>query len=200
MKYLHDFNHALYLFINAPLGTSEHLVHLSTFLANDVVLLIPAIFTIMWFRGNQRQRETLIFSVLVTMVGLLIAQLIGLTWYQPRPFVIGLGETWLSHAPNFSFPSNHFTVFMCIAITFLLQRLERMGAVIILAGYAVAWSRIYLGVHYPFDMVGSVFCSLLSYWLCLGVWKYVGNWLTGRFVLAYRKLFKSFIDSGIFLE
>ena len=34
-------------------------------------------------------------------------------------------------------------------------------------GIPIAWARIYLGVHFPFDMLGAVAVAALSAWLSL---------------------------------
>ena len=39
---------------------------------------------------------------------------------------------------------------------------RRWGVLWLLLGIPVAWSRIYLGVHYPMDMVGAFAISLLA--------------------------------------
>ena len=36
------------------------------------------------------------------------------------------------------------------------------GLALALSGLPVAWARIYLGVHFPLDMVGSVLVAVLS--------------------------------------
>ena len=35
-----------------------------------------------------------------------------------------------------------------------------------LLGLPMAWARIYLGVHFPLDMVGAALVAVLSAWLC----------------------------------
>jgi undecaprenyl-diphosphatase len=49
---------------------------------------------------------------------LLINQVIILLWQHPRPFVIGLGHTYLAHAADSSFPSDHLTL-LCIPVSSL---------------------------------------------------------------------------------
>jgi undecaprenyl-diphosphatase len=60
----------------------------------------------------------------------------------------------------------------------------------------MAWARIYLGVHFPFDIAGAALVSVLSAWLCV----LSGRWFAAPVVrvamLAYRPLFAPLIRRG----
>lgn len=66
---------------------------------------------------------------------------------------------------DFSFPSGHTcssfaAAFVCLR---MLPSVGRKGAMV-LAGL-IAFSRMYLGVHYPTDIIGGMLAGLLSGWL-----------------------------------
>lgn len=67
------------------------------------------------------------------------------------------------------FPSDHLTVQWVVASMLLLDRRTRAwGLGIALLGLPMAWARIYLGVHYPGDMLGALAMgglAMLSGWL-----------------------------------
>lgn len=95
-------------------------------------------------------------ATLTALIGLGLAQVITTIWYHPRPFEIGLGRQLLDHAAEASFPSDHATLMFGLAIPLLLgNQTRRWGAVVLALGFGVAWSRIYLGVHFPLDMIGA---------------------------------------------
>ena len=53
-----------------------------------------------------------------------------------------------------SFPSGHATTsFACATVLALL--LPRLRVPLFLLAAAVAWSRVYVGVHYPLDVLGG---------------------------------------------
>jgi hypothetical protein len=56
------------------------------------------------------------------MLALSANQLLGLVWQHPRPFLIGLGQTFLVHAPDSSRPGDYITVFAGVALTQLARR------------------------------------------------------------------------------
>jgi membrane-associated phospholipid phosphatase len=75
---------------------------------------------------------------------------------RPRPYDVMAGVV-LRQAPahGTSFPSSHTAVTLAVAIAlvpFLARPLAAVGI-----GYAVlvGWSRVYLGVHYPLDVLGG---------------------------------------------
>jgi undecaprenyl-diphosphatase len=119
-----------------------------------VIYLIPLLLAGMRLWGNEAQRRWAIRACLVAMPGVGANQLIGLVWQHPRPFMIGLGDTFLPHAPDSSFPSDHVTVFSGIALTLLLGGARWLGGLVLLASVAVAWARVFVGV--PFRWTCSV--------------------------------------------
>ena len=107
----------------------------------------------------------------------------------PRPFLLGLGHTLIDHRPSASFPSNHATVFFIWATTLALCGLGRLALTFGGLGLLVAWSRVYLGVHFPADMAGAAVVAAFSAALSLQVMLRSGSFLlgslervTGRFV------------------
>jgi len=129
MEILEAFNQALYLRINGTTATPAWQVHAALLIADYLIGLIPLLLVGMWLSGDERRRELAIRGCLVAMLALGANQLIGLVWQHPRPFMIGLGHTFLPHAPDPSFPSDHCTVFSAIALTLLLGRMRWLGGV-----------------------------------------------------------------------
>lgn len=108
----------------------------------------------------------LLKSLLTTMLALGINQLIGLFYRRPRPFMVGIGHTYLVHAADSSFPSDHVTVICTTGLTLFLNRpTRRVGGALLLVALPVAWARVFLGVHFPFDMVWVKPISRSKRWL-----------------------------------
>jgi undecaprenyl-diphosphatase len=155
-------NHTLFLALNASSEPPQALVIFAILIAKYLILLVPLHIALVWSGGTRAMRFMAITSVLALLAALAANQIIGLGAYTPRPFVVGIGNTLIDHRPSFSFPSNHGTVFFTYAITLGLFGVRRLAWATAGLGLLVAWSRIYLGVHFPFDMIGAAVVSALA--------------------------------------
>lgn len=153
-------NDALFLLLNAPADASPAVVGLAIALAEYAVPLVVVNVVALWVWGEPRNRGVLIAATLAMLVGEGVNQVIGVFWFHPRPFMIGLGHTLMQHAPDSSFPSDHATFLWSLGFGLIAtQRLRLWGVWITGLGVGVAWARIYVGVHFPLDMAGSAVVS-----------------------------------------
>lgn len=196
MGELETLNRSLFMLINAGGDTPHWLIQCAIGIAAGLIYLLPLLLVGFWLWGNPAERRLMLKAALVTVIALLANQLIWAVWPHPRPFVIGLGHTWMMHAPDSSFPSDHMTVFACIGLTLLLDGLSGWGVIILLTGLSVAWARVFLGVHFPLDMLGAMLISLLAYAGLSPVWRRVGLLTTDWLVRLYRGLLAKPIRAG----
>jgi len=69
-----------------------------------------------------------------------------------------------------SFPSNHAANITGLAIIFSAVYPKRNKWFYSLAGL-IAFSRIYIGVHYPLDVLAGVIMGAIYAWLLLTIWR-----------------------------
>jgi undecaprenyl-diphosphatase len=81
--------------------------------------------------------------------------------FRPRPFVALRGVTQLIDIPTGykSFPSDHASIAFAIAFSVLFFR-PRTGAALLACAFLVGFGRVYVGVHYPADIVTGIFVGL----------------------------------------
>lgn len=81
-------------------------------------------------------------------------------FYVPRPFVAHHALLLVQAAHDTSFPSDHATAAFGVAMTDLLWRMPRRSALLLVA-FLIAIARVYVGAHYPADVVvGAILGSL----------------------------------------
>lgn len=187
MEYIETVNRAFFLKINASPGTVPWMIDGAVVIANDLIYLIPVLLSAMWLWGNEARRTLAIQASLTAMMGLGLNQVIGAVWQHPRPFAIGLGHTWTQHVADSSFPSDHTTIFIAIGISLLFGRERLLGLLMLAAGLGVAWARIFLGLHFPLDMLGAVGVACFSYAAISPLWRHIGERVTGFVERLYQR-------------
>lgn len=164
---MQELNETLFLLLNAPENPNANVLLIAKFLAEQMVWIAPMSLLVGWLLGNVKIRKLMLEATASGLAGLLIAQAIGLVWNHPRPFALGLGHQLIPHVADASFPSDHLTLMWSIAFSFLLRQRPRLaGVALALLGLPMAWARIYLGVHFPMDMVGAALVAGLCAYLC----------------------------------
>lgn len=77
---------------------------------------------------------------------------------------------------DYSFPSGH-TIASFEAATVLLINNKKLGIPAMILAVLIAFSRLYLYVHYPTDVIFSVFAGIL--------FAFLGNWLAGKVMARF---------------
>ncbi len=81
-----------------------------------------------------------------------------------------------------SFPSSHATNLFAVAT--LISYFHRKSKVVFFSiAFLVSFSRIYVGVHYPSDMLGGALFGIFCAWVIIVLFKFIDsktNWLGTR--------------------
>jgi membrane-associated phospholipid phosphatase len=95
-------------------------------------------------------------------VALLVAQPIANAIDRARPFVAHPSQSHLliGRSTDPSFPSDHATGAFAIAVAIWMYD-RTFGAVFLLLAVLVSFARVYVGTHYPGDVVGGAILGAL---------------------------------------
>ena len=122
------------------------------------VILLPALGLAMLLAIRRGRRAAAVILIVDAVVAIVVNNLLKLVFSRARPTLFDK----IPMPADYAFPSGHAMSAMAIwgaiaAVLILLYPRAKVplvvGAVVLIA--AVGFSRIYLGVHWPFDVVGG---------------------------------------------
>jgi undecaprenyl-diphosphatase len=133
--------------------------HAMTWAAQYALFAIVAIVALSWFAraGNSADRRIAVYTAIAAAaIGVLVAQAIQHVYVHQRPFVLRHGDVvlLLNHSADPSFPSEHSTAAFAMAAGIGVYR-QRVGGVLLALAALVAFSRVYVGIHYPADVAAG---------------------------------------------
>lgn len=197
MSLLSHLDQALFLQLHATTQPTPVAYAMAWFCAQALIGIVPLVLTWRWLRADHPAgRLVLLDAALAAALALALAQLIGWAWPHPRPFAMGLGGNWLAHAADASFPSDHLTVLSAVAWRLLGARDSRRSGIGLMAlAPPMGWARVYLGAHFPLDIVGGVMVGLLGALLAAGVQPALRPLLAATEAL-HRRMFAPWIRRG----
>lgn len=109
-------------------------------------------------------RRAAVAAGLSAGLGLLVVKIITEFYDRARPFVAhpGVLHLFARHAPDASFPSDHATASMAIAVAFLLRRRFFLGVLTFVLAWILDFGRVALGIHYPTDVLAGAAIGTLA--------------------------------------
>lgn len=148
-------DYSLFQMINHLAVSDSFLNGLMEFLAEKAMYLFFIGLVVYWFYKKPNNRGMVIEAVIAACIALLISAIIGHFYNRSRPFVAHHVHQLIAHAKNASFPSDHATGTFVIATIFWIWK-KRAGWVWLILAAAISLSRVWTGVHYPFDVIGGM--------------------------------------------
>ena len=170
MDLLEKVDFALFQIINGLAGQSNAIDKLLSILASDYLIPVGMglILYFSWFdSGNIEQRgykqRTVIASITHMAVASLSILIINQLIFRERPFTSN-EVNLLFYAPtDSSFPSNTAAGTLGIALPFISSRCKSTGLTLLGMSFTLSLARVYVGVHYPGDIIGGYMVSLLVF-------------------------------------
>ncbi len=155
---------ALFNLANARLTTSflDFFMPFITQKSNFVEVIVVG-WLLIFVLGRGKEKQTFLIVVLVIICGDLISSTFKDLFQRVRPCTALDSVRLLTGCGgSYSFPSNHATN-ISAAMVYLSYHYSRFMPLFLLVAALVAYSRVYVGVHYPLDILaGAALGTLVS--------------------------------------
>ncbi|MBT2336852.1 phosphatase PAP2 family protein [Variovorax paradoxus] len=152
---MHPLNLALFDALAAGFSPSPAMLRFASAIALSSSWACAAVLA--WAAWRRIAQRPFVLAVLAAAgVASLISQEIAASVGVPRPFMVGLSPAHVPHGLRAGLPSTHASVMFTVAFMLLLRRPMRdVGLLILAAAMATGWARIYVGIHFPFDVAAG---------------------------------------------
>ena len=155
----------LHAVVAAPADSGGVPLMVAVALAQWALVLGPAALVVLWFKGGAEDRRAAVSAALAALLGLALAAVLSTLVFEPRPFAVGGVRNILGHAPDSGFPSDHATLLFALSFGFWLRpppAWPRLWLAALVLALAVGWARVFLGIHYPVDILGAAVVAAVS--------------------------------------
>lgn len=130
-----------------------------TSLANGGIIWILTAAVLLIFKKTRKTGFSVALSLICGLIigNLILKNLVG----RIRPYDLNEGvEILIARLSDYSFPSGH-TLASFEAATVLMIRDRRLGIPALIIAIIIAFSRLYLYVHYPTDVLAGIILGVL---------------------------------------
>lgn len=178
--------------INEHAGHQTLLDPTMIFTASYLIFLLPVLLLVLWFalarwspliqhdtQADDARLEghvTLLVAVIGAVIALGVNIVVGNALFEPRPFVShpAIVHKLIPYTADASFPSDHMAISFAIVTVLVVvaAALWRRGVagglaiflalLALLAAVAIGFARVYVGVHYPGDILGGALCGVFG--------------------------------------
>lgn len=139
-----------------------------TKLGNKGLIWIAISVVLLFFKKTRRAG---ILSILALIGSLCLTNFFLKNYVaRVRPYeVLDALHCLIDKESSWSFPSGHASAAFASAMAIYKSRPKRLGVPCLILAFAISWTRLYVGVHYPSDVIGGAvigaLIGLIVFWL-----------------------------------
>ena len=142
--------------------------------------IIWLLLTIILLMYSKKRKSGIVLAVAICIDIILCNGMLKHIFARIRPCDVNTSIALLIARPNdFSFPSGHTAVSFTAVTALYLSKEKKLWKPALILSVLIAFSRMYLYVHYPSDILGGVIIGIVS--------GYTGYFIVGKFISLKQK-------------
>lgn len=134
---------------------------LMIFGAEYVIYLTILLMFILAIKGSSQERKALFLALISIPILIILIKIIHLFFNVPRPFMEHDILPLIPHQADASFPSRHISLMSSFAFAYAFYK-SKWTPIFLILLFWVGISRVYVGVHYPLDILGGIIFGIIS--------------------------------------
>jgi undecaprenyl-diphosphatase len=150
--------------INGLAGRSAILDALMVGCAKYLPIVFALALVALWLTWKPHNQRGALLTGVSAMVALGVGQLVGYTLPRPRPYLAHPVNLLISRSADTSFPSDHATLGFAVAVM-VWKYNRRVGGWLLILAFVLAFARVFVGAHYPSDVLGGAVLGVLTSFL-----------------------------------
>ena len=173
MEFIIKIDHILFHFINDTIA-NPLFNWIMPIVTNENNIAIPLVLFWLWlllFQGKRGKIAAILLLLTVILTDVIAAQIIK-PWIgriRPSRTMLDNINLLVSRGGKYGFVSNHAANTMAAAVI-IGYFYKKWKSVVIVTTLIVGFSRVYVGVHYPFDVLGGWIFGYAFAWSILSIW------------------------------
>ena len=134
-----------------------------------ILVFIPVLI-FYWIHPQLRRRRILASVILSYVFAVFLSLVIRFLVKRPRPFMENEVNLLIEALPSYALPSLHAVVLFVISASIFYYN-KKVGIILFIIAGVNSLARIFIGVHYPLDVLSGALIGILSVFLINKVFK-----------------------------